>query len=137
MIREKRDMALLVEVETCLRLVKYSPGRIEFEPTEAASPDLAARLAGRLQGWTGVRWGVSVTSGGGGTTLAERRATELGEKEDEALKNTLVAAVFQSFPSAKITEIRDLSDAESDAAAEALPEVEDVFDPDWDPFEET
>lgn len=25
MIREKRDMALLVEVETCLRLVKYSP----------------------------------------------------------------------------------------------------------------
>lgn len=137
MIREKRDMALLMEVETCLRLVKYSPGRIEFEPTEAASPDLAARLAGRLQGWTGVRWGVSVTSGGGAATLAERRAEELGEKEDEALKNTLVAAVFQSFPSAKITEIRDLSDAESDAAAEALPEAEDVFDPDWDPFEET
>ena len=137
MIREKRDMALLMEVETCLRLVKYSPGRIEFEPTDAASPDLAARLAGRLQGWTGARWGVSVTSSGGGATLAERRAEELNEKEDEALKNTLVAAVFQCFPSAKIAEIRDLKDAETIAAAEALPEVEDTFDPDWDPFEET
>ena len=136
-IREKRDMALLMEVETCLRLVKYSPGRIEFEPTEQASPDLAARLAGRLQGWTGMRWGVSVTSTGGGATLAETRAAELGEKEDAALQNELVAAVFQCFPSAKIAEIRELKDAEDAAAAEALPEVEEAFDPDWDPFEET
>ncbi|ATX65250.1 DNA polymerase III subunit gamma/tau [Roseinatronobacter bogoriensis] len=137
MIREKRDMALLMEVETCLRLVKYSPGRIEFEPTEQASPDMAARLAGRLQGWTGMRWGVSVTSTGGGATLAETRAAELGEKEDAALQNELVAAVFQCFPSAKIAEIRELKDAEDAAAAEALPEVEEAFDPDWDPFEET
>jgi DNA polymerase-3 subunit gamma/tau len=136
-IREKRDMALLMEVETCLRLVKYSPGRIEFQPTETAAPDLAARLAGRLQGWTGARWGVSVTATGGGATLAEQRATELGVKEDVALQNALVAAVFQCFPNAKISEIRDLKDAESVVAAEALPEVEDAFDPDWDPFEET
>jgi len=137
MIRDKRDMALLMEVETCLRLVKYSPGRIEFEPTDAAAPDLAARLAGRLQGWTGARWGVSVTSSGGGATLAERRAEALGLKEDEALKNTLVAAVFQCFPSAKIAEIRDLKDAETVAADAALPEAEDTFDPEWDPFEES
>ncbi len=137
MIRERRDMALLMEVETCLRLVKYTPGRIEFEPTQDASRDLAARLAGRLQGWTGMRWGVSVTSTGGGATLAETRAAEMGEKEDAALQNALVAAVFQCFPSAKIAEIRDLKDAEDAAAAEALPEVEDAFDPDWDPFEET
>jgi DNA polymerase-3 subunit gamma/tau len=137
MIREKRDMALLMEVETCLRLVKYSPGRIEFEPTEQAAPDLAARLAGRLQGWTGMRWGVSVTSTGGGATLAETRAAELGEKQDAALQNELVAAVFQCFPSAKIAQIRELKDAEDAAAAEALPEVEEAFDPDWDPFEET
>jgi len=136
-IRERRDMALLMEVETCLRLVKYTPGRIEFEPTQDASRDLAARLAGRLQGWTGMRWGVSVTSTGGGATLAETRAAEMGEKEDAALQNALVAAVFQCFPSAKIAEIRDLKDAEDAAAAEALPEVEDAFDPDWDPFEET
>ena len=34
LIRARRDMTLLVEVETNLRLVRYSPGRIEFQPTE-------------------------------------------------------------------------------------------------------
>ncbi len=129
-------MALLVEVETDLRLVKYSPGRIEFEPTPQAAPDLAARLAGRLQRWTGTRWGVSVTSTGGGATLAETRARDTEEKAQAALENPLVAAVFASFPTAKITGIRDLHHAAEAAAIEALPEVEETMGPDWDPFED-
>ena len=137
LIREKRDMALLVEVETALRLVKYSPGRIEFQPTPEASPDLAARLAGRLQGWTGARWGVSVTSGGGGATIAETRAREADAKAEAALQNPLVAAVFAAFPGARITEMRDLRAAEQAAEDDALPEAEDDLDPDWDPFEDT
>ncbi|HSF64081.1 MAG TPA: DNA polymerase III subunit gamma/tau, partial [Paracoccaceae bacterium] len=44
MIRDARDMKLLFEIESCLRLVRYSPGRIEFQPTPDAPPDLAARL---------------------------------------------------------------------------------------------
>ncbi|TVP74212.1 MAG: DNA polymerase III subunit gamma/tau [Rhodobacteraceae bacterium] len=137
LIREKRDMALLLEVETTLRLVKYSPGRIEFQPTEAAAPDLAARLAGRLQGWTGARWGVSVTATGGAATLAETRLRERDIKAEAALQNPTVAAVFASFPSARITEIRDLQAARLAAAQEALPEADDSIDPDWDPFEDT
>lgn len=49
LIRSHRDVKLLVEVEGCLRLAAYSPGRIEFAPTENAPRDLAARLAARLQ----------------------------------------------------------------------------------------
>ena len=45
LIREKRDVRLLVEVETGVRLAKYAPGRIEFEPAPGAAPDLAARLS--------------------------------------------------------------------------------------------
>ncbi|MFZ1481743.1 MAG: DNA polymerase III subunit gamma/tau, partial [Paracoccaceae bacterium] len=36
LIREKRDMLLLKEVEEGVRLVRYSPGRIEFEPAPEA-----------------------------------------------------------------------------------------------------
>ncbi len=136
LIREKRDMALLLEVETTLRLVKYSPGRIEFQPTQTAAPDLAARLAGRLQGWTGARWGVSVTASGGGETLAEMRLRERDVKAEAALQNPTVAAIFASFPTAQITEIRDLQAAGLAAAQDALPEAEDNIDPDWDPFED-
>lgn len=136
LIRERRDMTLLMEVETGLKLVKYSPGRIEFQPTETAAPDLAQRLAGRLQGWTGARWGVSVTSTGGAATLAETRAKDAGEKEEAALLNPVVAAVFAAFPTARITEIRDLRRAEEAAAVEALPEMDETQGSEWDPFDD-
>ncbi len=45
LIRANRDVKLLVEVETTLRLAQYQPGRIEFVPTDAAPADLAQRWA--------------------------------------------------------------------------------------------
>jgi DNA polymerase-3 subunit gamma/tau len=132
LIREKRDMKLLYEVEEGLRLVRYSPGRIEFEPAPGAAPDLAARLGQRLQAWTGDRWGVSVVSSGGGPTVAEARNAGRLKAEAEALQNPLVQAVMAAFPGARITEIRTAEEMTEAAAAEALPEVED----EWDPFED-
>ena len=132
LIREKRDMKLLVEVETGLRLVRYSPGRIEFQPTDAAPSDLAARLAQRLQGWTGVRWGVSVVNSGGAATVAESRDNDRLDAATEAMKSLLVQAVITAFPGAKITAIRTPESLAEAAALAALPEV----DEDWDPFED-
>ncbi len=132
LIRSNRDVKLLVEVENTLRLVSYSPGRIEFEPTEDAPRDLAARLGSRLQAWTGARWAVSVTGAGGGKTIAEDRDSERLRLEAQAREHPLVQAVLDAFPQARITDIRT-PDARARAAAEAaLPEVED----EWDPFEE-
>jgi DNA polymerase-3 subunit gamma/tau len=132
LIREKRDMRLLVEVETGLRLVKYAPGRIEFEPAPSAAPDLAARLGQRLQGWTNERWALSVVSSGGAPTIAEDRDREENEARAEALQNPLVQAVMLAFPGTKIAEIRTAEAMAAQALAEALPEVED----EWDPFED-
>ncbi len=137
LIRAQRDMALLLDIETGLRLVRYTPGRIEFQPTPEASPELAMRLQQRLQGWTGLRWGVSVTSAGGGATLAETRAKAQAEESARALENPIVAAVFARFDAARIVATRDLGAAEARAAQDALPEAEDETDPDWDPFDDT
>ncbi|MDH2327288.1 DNA polymerase III subunit gamma/tau [Cereibacter sp. SYSU M97828] len=128
MIRDKRDMVLLNDVETGLRLVRYQPGRIEFEPGPGAPRDLAAKLAQRLQGWTGQRWGVSIASGGAPTIAEVRQAEEQGAKA-EAMGLPIVQAILAAFPGATIADIRA---PVADAAAEALPEVED----EWDPFEE-
>ncbi|MDJ0826488.1 MAG: DNA polymerase III subunit gamma/tau [Rhodobacter sp.] len=132
LIRANRDVKLLVEVETTLRLARYQPGRIEFQPTEAAPRDLAARLAAKLQLWTGVRWAVSVVAEGGGQTVAEVRDADRLALEAEAKEHPLVQAVFDAFPDARITEIRTLEDIAAEAQTEALPEV----DEEWDPFEE-
>ena len=132
LIRDKRDMKLLYEVETGLRLARYSPGRIEFEPAPGAAPDLAARLGQRLQGWTGARWGVAVVSAGGAPTMAEDRDRAQDAARAEAMENPLVQAVMAAFPGTKITEIRTPEAMAASAAAAALPEVDD----EWDPFED-
>jgi DNA polymerase-3 subunit gamma/tau len=131
LIRARRDIALLMAVEQGLRLVRYAPGRIEFAPAEGAPPDLAARLAQRLQAWTGVRWGVSVVADGGAPTLAEARASAESAARDAAARNPLVQAVLAAFPGARIAAVR-VPDARP--AAEALPPAEE--DEGWDPFED-
>ena len=132
LIREKRDMQLLVEVESGLRLARYSPGRIEFEPTSSARADLASRLSQRLQGWTGARWGVSVVSSGGAPTIEEDRNKDKLEARAAAMTSPLVQAVMAAFPGAKITEIRTPEAMAANAAIDALPEV----DEEWDPFDD-
>jgi DNA polymerase-3 subunit gamma/tau len=138
LIRTKRDMLLLTEVECDLRLVRYAPGRIEFEPMPSAKPDLAARLSQRLQGWTGQRWGVSVVAGGGAPTIAEAREAQDTTAKVQALDNPLVQAVMAAFPAAKITAIR-LPEADAAAtltATEGQDAGEDMGGEDWDPFED-
>jgi DNA polymerase-3 subunit gamma/tau len=134
LIRTKRDMLLLNEVETGLRLARFAPGRIEFEPAPGAKPDLASRLGQRLQGWTGARWGVSVVASGGQPTIAEARDTELTEVRAQAAENPLVQAILTAFPGAKISEVRSPEAITAEAAEAALPQAE--VDDDWDPFEE-
>ncbi|TMV11783.1 DNA polymerase III subunit gamma/tau [Arenibacterium halophilum] len=132
LIRANRDVKLLVEVETGLHLVAYQPGRIEFRPADNAPSDLAQRLGSALQRWTGNRWAVSVVSDGGAATIAEvRDAAEIALR-NKAGEHPLVQAVMARFPKAAITRIRTPQDIAAAVETEALPEVED----EWDPFED-
>ncbi len=132
LIRANRDGKLLADVETDLRLVSYQPGRIEFQPTDRAPADLAQRLGSALQRWTGNRWAVSVVTEGGGKTIDEVRNAKRYAQEAEAKEHPLVQAVLARFPKARITNIRTPEEIAAEAVADALPEVED----EWDPFEE-
>jgi DNA polymerase-3 subunit gamma/tau len=132
LIRQQRDVKLLVEVEGGVRLANYSPGRIEFEPAPKAPNDLAQRLGSRLQRWTGSRWAVTLVNTGGAPSVAEIRDAAKNQMRAEAEAHPLVMAVMDAFPKAKITDIKSRRDLANEALAEALPEVED----EWDPFEE-
>jgi DNA polymerase-3 subunit gamma/tau len=132
LIRANRDAKLLIEVETTLRLAAYQPGRIEFSPTENAPRDLAQRLGHRLQQWTGNRWAVTVVNDTHTRTIAEVRDAKDITLRTEAEAHPMVQAVLERFPNAKITAIRTPEDIAAEASVEALPEVED----EWDPFED-
>jgi DNA polymerase-3 subunit gamma/tau len=145
LIRDRRDMMLMTEVELHVRPVRVTPGRIEFEPAPGAAPDLAARLAQRLGTWTGQRWGVSVVSDGGQPTLAERRARAETEARAAATTNPLVRAVLEAFPGARVHAVRPLvaaapatapDPASSDPGGAAADGVAPALPDDWDPFED-
>jgi len=132
------DVPLVMEVERCVRIIRYSPGRIAFEPTRDAPRDLAQRISQSLQSRTGVRWGVSVESEGGAPTISETQNEQADAKNKEVMAHPLVAAVLAAFPDAKVKEYRSREDLDAAAAAEALPELPDdpSDDPEWDPFED-
>jgi len=133
LIRRHRDVKLLVEVETGVMLAAYQPGRIEFVPAPGAPSDLAQRLGARLQAWTGNRWAVTLVNQGGAPTIADIRDAAKNALHLKAAEHPLVQAVIAQFPGAKITDIRTPKALAAEAEADALPAVED----EWDPFEDS
>ena len=132
LIRARRDMKLLTDVENYVRVVKYSPGRLEFQPADGAPNDLAPRLAKRLQDWTGARWGMSLVNEGGGATVAEQNAEARDDLHAKVNAHPLVQATLLAFPDAEIRDVRTLEEMAADGILEEIPEEDD----DWDPFED-
>jgi DNA polymerase-3 subunit gamma/tau len=132
LIKENRAIQLLIDVETCLKLAHFSLGRIEFVPTIDAPRNLAQKLGNSLSQWTGSRWAVSVVNAGGDQTIFEKRIEDVDNLKKEAIQHPLVKATLLMFPNSKIVNIKTAKSLESDAALQALPEVNE----EWDPFED-
>ena len=133
LIRFNRDMKLLVETENYLRLVKYKPGRIEFQLTQEASIDIPSRLAKKLKSWTGENWGITIVNEGGGTTIAEKRDASKQNLHLEVMEHPMVKSVLENFPGSNIHEVHvqklPLENSDNDNILISQEE-------EWDPFEE-
>jgi DNA polymerase-3 subunit gamma/tau len=104
--RDKRDIALLRALEHDMRIVRFEPGRIEFTPTETASPILANMLGKKLGDWTGERWMISVAQGATAQTVGEKRQAKEDEKRAGVAAHPVVRKVLELFPGAKIVAVK-------------------------------
>lgn len=134
LIRRMRDLRLLMDVENHLRLARYSPGRIEFEPGPGAPDNLAGALRDALQRWTRAPWGVSIVAQGGAPSIAEAAAAERAAAEAEAQDDERIRAIFDAFPKSKIFAIH-LPEPEASADLTAVG-ADDSSTDTWDPFED-
>ncbi len=105
LIRKKRDGVLLHDVETGLRLISYTPGRIEFRPAAGAPEHLAGTLSERLRHWTDTRWTISIGDEEGQPTVAETRAEASHGLDQRVRKHPLVAAALAAFPDGELLSI--------------------------------
>ena len=118
---EKRDMRLKLALESDVRLVRFEPGRIEFELAPGGSRELASTLTQKLQAWTDERWMVSIVATGGAPTLREQQETKARAQRSSLEADPAIAAVLAHFPGAQIVAVRRRDDQreESPGADEA------------------
>lgn len=116
---EKRDIQLSHILKTGVRLVSFEPGRIEIGSSENAKETMQV-LSERLRYWTGTRWLISVSNeGAAAPTIQEQEQTEAERLKAEASQHPLVKAALETFPGAKIVDVRD-------PRQEAAQEIQDM-----------
>ena len=104
----RRDIQLKLALERDVRLVRFEEGRIEFELAPEGSPQTAANLTRRLNEWTGIRWMVSVVSGGGAPTMRETADAKARSEKDDVAADPTVRLLLDTFPGSEIVAVRSL-----------------------------
>ena len=105
LIRGKRDLRLLADVEAGVHVVRFDPNRIEFRPSAEAPDNLPGRLSQALEKWTGKRWVVSVSNETGAPTVREQKQAAERVLEDQLRTTDLVKAAFEAFPDAQVARV--------------------------------
>lgn len=105
--RDQGERVFHADIEGCIRLISFAPGKIVFEPTPLAPPRLPNQLKEKLKDWTGADWSIVIeTAQAGIETLREsnqraKREEQARLREHENLKKAMAA-----FPGAQLLEIR-------------------------------
>ena len=125
----KRDIVLKIALESTMRPVSFSQGSIEVALTDGTDPGIIATLSARLQAWTGERWLVNVSNKAPeGKTVREERVAREKAAHDQAHEDPLVQAILETFPGAKVVNVKLRDDAvvtPPEAVAPLEPEEDD------------
>jgi DNA polymerase-3 subunit gamma/tau len=125
----RREALLHAHLVSHVHLVKFEPGRIEYNPTPQAPRDLPTRMMELLQRWTGRRWVVVINAlVDGAPTLAQQAHRAREAQKAAAAAHPLVDEVLKAFPGATIEAVRGVAAAEeSPAGGEASTEDDAGF----------
>ncbi len=97
LVEAKKDLSLRTHLMNDVRLVSFEVGKIDLMPLERAPRDLAAKLSGCLQDWTGRRWMVALTASGGRQTLREQEQTEATARRERLAQHPLVQHIAKTL----------------------------------------
>jgi DNA polymerase III subunit gamma/tau len=103
----RREALIAAQLKEFVHPVSFEPGRIEFCPAAGAPRDLASRLGKLLGEWTGMRWMIAVSEAPGEPTLHQQQQDRERRLRDRVTNHAMVRAVFETFPGATITAVRE------------------------------
>jgi DNA polymerase III subunit gamma/tau len=105
---ERRDIKLKTDLETYIRPISVSEGKVEIALVEGANPAIANEMSRKLEAWTNRRWMVMVARSGGAEPAAQIRKDAKETAFRSAREHPDVQAILQKFPGAEILNVRDL-----------------------------
>jgi DNA polymerase III subunit gamma/tau len=105
---ERRDIKLKTDLETYIRPIAVSEGKVEIALVEGANPAIANELSRKLEAWTNRRWMVMVAKSGGAEPAAQIRKDAKESAFRFAREHPDVQAILKKFPGAEILNVRDL-----------------------------
>jgi DNA polymerase III subunit gamma/tau len=106
--QERRDIKFKSDLESFVRPIAVSEGKIEIALSEGANPQIANELSRKLEAWTGRRWMVMVAKSGGEAPAAQIRKDAKESAFRSAKEHPDVQAILNRFPGAEILNVRDL-----------------------------
>jgi len=122
----KRDILLKMQLESMLRPVSFSEGHIEVALSDGADPGIISTLSARLQTWTGQRWLVTVSAKPPeGFTVREEKERREQAAHAAAHEDPLVQAILETFPGARIVNVKVPNEALTAEEAIAPPDPEE------------
>ena len=126
------DFKLWDDCESFLRLVRYKPGLIEFNPAPGAPTEMSGRLQNVLSTATGERWAILISDQTGEPTSKEVAKSQADAAKAEVKNHPLVATALAIFevPEQDVDALLTVKPlTEPDAAPEylaAVPEDDDI-----------
>ncbi|WMT87437.1 DNA polymerase III subunit gamma/tau [Pelagibacterium sp. 26DY04] len=115
---EKRDIAIKHALESDLKPVSFEVGRIEVALTPTANPGVVSALSAKLKDWTGRPWMVTISTREiSAPTMREARQAAENDARSQALEDPLVKAVMETFPGARLVNIKTRAE-DTEAAPE-------------------
>ena len=105
---ERRDIKLKTDLETYIRPIAVSEGKVEIALVDGANPAIANELSRKLEAWTNRRWMVMVAKSGGTEPAAQIRKDAKESAFRSAREHPDVQAILKKFPGAEILNVRDL-----------------------------
>jgi len=108
----KRDVLVKLALEGSMRPISFEQGRIEVALLDGTDPGIIATLSARLQLWTGERWLVMVsTKPPEGLTVRQETEQRTQAHHAAAHEDPLVKAILETFPGAKVVNVKVRDDA--------------------------
>nr|WP_240232105.1 DNA polymerase III subunit gamma/tau [Devosia sp. JXJ CY 41] len=122
----KRDVLVKLALEGSMRPISFEQGRIEVALADGADPGIIATLSARLQVWTGERWLIMVsTKPIDGPTLRQEKEERAALDRAQAHDDPLVKAILDTFPGAKVVNVKVRDDAEAPVQDAPLAPIEE------------